>query len=196
MWIRASNDLWTTQSSSRKSLTSPSSVPRYERSWRQFFYGVDWASIRDIDAPFVPHLKSITDTSYFPTDEIDQTNDLPVGAEDGDDAKKDLAFLGYTYVFLVSSSSSSLFFFAYQAWKREISWDLRDCADRQVPSLRNALKLAILYAPRSFTITHVSVFLLLMQSTHSIHGICLGNTDAYSDTVCNLADIVVTTETR
>jgi hypothetical protein len=67
----------------------------------QFFYGVDWASIRDIDAPFVPHLKSITDTSYFPTDEIDQTNDLPVGAEDGDDAKKDLAFLGYTYVSLV-----------------------------------------------------------------------------------------------
>lgn len=65
---------------------------------RQFFYGVDWASIRDIDAPFVPHLRSITDTSYFPTDEIDQTSDLPVGADAGDDAKKDLAFLGYTYV--------------------------------------------------------------------------------------------------
>lgn len=64
----------------------------------QFFYGVDWASIRDIDAPFVPHLRSITDTSYFPTDEIDQTSDLPVGADAGDDAKKDLAFLGYTYV--------------------------------------------------------------------------------------------------
>lgn len=35
-----------------------------------FFYGVDWDSIRHIDAPFVPHLKSITDTSYFPTDEL------------------------------------------------------------------------------------------------------------------------------
>jgi hypothetical protein len=67
----------------------------------QFFYGVDWASIRDIDAPFVPHLRSITDTSYFPTDEIDQTSDLPVGADAGDDAKKDLAFLGYTYVNLL-----------------------------------------------------------------------------------------------
>jgi protein-serine/threonine kinase len=68
---------------------------------KQFFYGVDWASIRDIDAPFVPHLRSITDTSYFPTDEIDQTSDLPVGADAGDDAKKDLAFLGYTYVMLL-----------------------------------------------------------------------------------------------
>jgi hypothetical protein len=62
----------------------------------QFFYGVDWATIRDIDAPFVPHLKSITDTSYFPTDEIDQTA-VEVGTSDpGGDAKKDLAFLGYT----------------------------------------------------------------------------------------------------
>lgn len=35
-----------------------------------FFYGVDWNTIRQIDAPFVPHLKSMTDTSYFPTDEL------------------------------------------------------------------------------------------------------------------------------
>ena len=34
-----------------------------------FFTGVDWNSIRNIDAPFVPHLKSVTDTSYFPTEE-------------------------------------------------------------------------------------------------------------------------------
>lgn len=113
---------------------------------RQFFYGVDWASIRDIDAPFVPHLRSITDTSYFPTDEIDQTSDLPVGADAGDDAKKDLAFLGYTYVPLCSSFSSEI-----QVGR----------ADGQVPSLRNALKALIfaqLYAPRSFTIMHVSVY--------------------------------------
>jgi hypothetical protein len=89
---------------------SPFPLPHAEhRADGQFFYGVDWTSIRDIDAPFVPHLKSITDTSYFPTDEIDQTNDLPVGAESGDDAKKDLAFLGYTYVSLFSSSSFSPF---------------------------------------------------------------------------------------
>ncbi|WVR09314.1 hypothetical protein IAU60_006379 [Kwoniella sp. DSM 27419] len=62
-----------------------------------FFYGVDWATIRDIDAPFVPHLKSMTDTSYFPTDELDQVPDVPVSADTGGDAKKDLAFLGYTF---------------------------------------------------------------------------------------------------
>ena len=62
----------------------------------QFFYGVDWATIRDIDAPFVPHLRSITDTSYFPTDEIDQTGAEAAVGDTGTDAKQDLAFLGYT----------------------------------------------------------------------------------------------------
>lgn len=68
----------------------------------QFFYGVDWNTIRDIDAPFVPHLRSITDTSYFPTDELEQVPDVPTGAETGPDAKKDLAFLGYTWVNVTS----------------------------------------------------------------------------------------------
>ena len=58
-----------------------------------FFYGVDWDSIRNIDAPFVPHLRSITDTSYFPTDELEAVPDQPVGA-DVDGSNKDLAFLG------------------------------------------------------------------------------------------------------
>lgn len=58
-----------------------------------FFYGVDWSTIRSIDAPFVPHLRSITDTSYFPTDELSQVPDEPVGADRGN-ANKDLAFLG------------------------------------------------------------------------------------------------------
>jgi hypothetical protein len=59
-----------------------------------FFYGVEWDTIRLIDAPFVPHLRSITDTSYFPTDEIDQAPaEAPVA--DAADAQKDLAFLGY-----------------------------------------------------------------------------------------------------
>jgi hypothetical protein len=72
---------------------------RGARSDSQFFYGVDWTTIRDIDAPFVPHLKSITDTSYFPTDEIDQTAIVDQPSSDpGADAKKDLAFLGYTCV--------------------------------------------------------------------------------------------------
>lgn len=61
-----------------------------------FFYGVDWESIRHIDAPFVPHLRSITDTSYFPTEDLDQTPaETPVG--DAASAAKDLAFLGYTF---------------------------------------------------------------------------------------------------
>lgn len=59
-----------------------------------FFYGVDWDTIRHIDAPFVPHLRSITDTSYFPTDELDQ---VPESATelDSNASTKDLAFLGF-----------------------------------------------------------------------------------------------------
>lgn len=59
-----------------------------------FFYGVDWDIIREIDAPFVPNLRSMTDTSYFPTDELSAVPDQPVGA-DTSGAHKDLAFLGY-----------------------------------------------------------------------------------------------------
>jgi protein-serine/threonine kinase len=63
-----------------------------------FFYGVDWNTIRNIDAPFVPHLRSMTDTSYFPTEDLDQVPDLPAPREPGNGAAKDLAFLGYTWV--------------------------------------------------------------------------------------------------
>lgn len=48
--------------------------------------------IRRIEAPFVPHLKSITDTSYFPTDEIDQADEEK--SVQSNEAGKDLAFLG------------------------------------------------------------------------------------------------------
>jgi hypothetical protein len=58
-----------------------------------FFYGVDWTAIRNIEAPFIPRLKSITDTSYFPTDELDQVPDEPTGG-DTTGAHKELAFLG------------------------------------------------------------------------------------------------------
>jgi protein-serine/threonine kinase len=58
-----------------------------------FFYGVDWDAIRQIDAPFVPHLRSITDTSYFPTEELEQVSEEPAEAE-ASGANKDLAFLG------------------------------------------------------------------------------------------------------
>lgn len=58
-----------------------------------FFYGVDWDTIRHIDAPFVPHLRSITDTSYFPTEELDQAPE-ELAEVDTNGASKDLAFLG------------------------------------------------------------------------------------------------------
>ncbi|KAN0059669.1 Serine/threonine-protein kinase [Thecaphora frezii] len=61
-----------------------------------FFAGVDWTTIRQIDAPFIPQLKSITDTSYFPTEEYTDVPEVPSGAEVGV-GSKDLAFLGYTY---------------------------------------------------------------------------------------------------
>lgn len=62
-----------------------------------FFYGVDWDVIRQIDAPFVPHLRSITDTSYFPTDELDQTPES--ATTDSGAATKDLAFLGLVFIY-------------------------------------------------------------------------------------------------
>ncbi|KAG0139517.1 hypothetical protein CROQUDRAFT_31173, partial [Cronartium quercuum f. sp. fusiforme G11] len=58
-----------------------------------FFSGVDWPTIKNIEAPFVPHLKSVTDTSYFPTDYLNDVPTEPVGA-DTDSGSKDLAFLG------------------------------------------------------------------------------------------------------
>ncbi|KIY49223.1 kinase-like protein [Fistulina hepatica ATCC 64428] len=61
-----------------------------------FFYGVDWDTIRNIEAPFIPHLRSMTDTSYFPTDEIDQTPEEATSSN-ADSTSRDLAFLGYTF---------------------------------------------------------------------------------------------------
>ncbi|RGB35145.1 kinase-like domain-containing protein [Rhizophagus diaphanus] len=68
-----------------------------------FFAGVDWDTIRSIEAPFVPNLKSITDTSYFPTDDLDKIPEQPQTIErnnsnaTGEYNQKDLAFVGYTY---------------------------------------------------------------------------------------------------
>ena len=60
-----------------------------------FFYGVDWSSIRQIDAPFVPRLRSITDTSYFPVEDLEQGAADNAAGADANDTSKDLAFLGY-----------------------------------------------------------------------------------------------------
>ncbi|KAJ7771397.1 kinase-like domain-containing protein [Mycena maculata] len=73
-----------------------------------FFYGVDWTTLRNIDAPFVPHLRSITDTSYFPTDQLDQVPE-EAAVDTGGAANKDLAFLGFVYTFKRFSISSHAF---------------------------------------------------------------------------------------
>jgi len=57
------------------------------------FDGVDWTSLRTLPAPRPPTLKSITDTSYFPTEEYADVPEVPAGVEKLD-ADKDLAFLG------------------------------------------------------------------------------------------------------
>jgi hypothetical protein len=59
-----------------------------------FFGGVGWEALRQMQAPRPPQLTSITDTSYFPTEEYADVPEQPVGVE-ALDADKDLAFLGY-----------------------------------------------------------------------------------------------------
>jgi hypothetical protein len=43
----------------------------------------------------------MTDTSYFPTDELENVPDVPVGA-DTEGSNKDLAFLGYVHRVMAS----------------------------------------------------------------------------------------------
>lgn len=57
------------------------------------FDDVGWSSLRMMPAPRPPTLKSITDTSYFPTEEYADIPEVPAGVEKLD-ADKDLAFLG------------------------------------------------------------------------------------------------------
>ncbi|CAD6572712.1 MAG: Serine/threonine-protein kinase [Cyphobasidiales sp. Tagirdzhanova-0007] len=62
-----------------------------------FFSGVEWNTIRNIEPPFVPHLKSSVDTQYFPVDDLnDVPNEQPLEKEPSN-GQRDLAFLGYTF---------------------------------------------------------------------------------------------------
>ncbi|KAI9506890.1 AGC/NDR/NDR protein kinase [Coemansia spiralis] len=73
----------------------------WELKQHPFFNGVDWSSLRTrTRPPWIPPLSSITDTSHFPTDEIDQNTspfDNPAATTAGSEPQKDLAFVGYTY---------------------------------------------------------------------------------------------------
>ncbi|AET40774.1 serine/threonine protein kinase CBK1 Ecym_6400 [Eremothecium cymbalariae DBVPG len=77
-----------------------------------FFRGVDWETIRQVGAPYIPKLSSITDTRFFPTDELENVPDSPAMAQAAKQreqmmkqgsavvdpqVKEDLPFIGYTY---------------------------------------------------------------------------------------------------
>ncbi|KAI7849300.1 Serine/threonine-protein kinase CBK1 [Circinella umbellata] len=68
-----------------------------------FFYGVNWETLRSEPSPYVPQLTSITDTSHFPTEELDAVPEavettMPQGYQSETvNAQKDLAFVGYTF---------------------------------------------------------------------------------------------------
>ncbi|KAI1846664.1 hypothetical protein JX265_009033 [Neoarthrinium moseri] len=70
-----------------------------------FFRGVEFDSLRRIRAPFEPRLTSSIDTTYFPTDEIDQTDNATVlkaqaiasGRQPDETPEMSLPFIGYTF---------------------------------------------------------------------------------------------------
>ena len=73
-----------------------------------FFRGVEFESLRRIRAPFEPRLTSNIDTTYFPTDEIDQTDNATLlraqQARNGaatttpdETPEMSLPFIGYTF---------------------------------------------------------------------------------------------------
>ncbi|GAO15915.1 hypothetical protein UVI_02039390 [Ustilaginoidea virens] len=70
-----------------------------------FFRGVEFDSLRRIRAPFEPRLTSNIDTTYFPTDEIDQTDNATVlkaqalqqGRQMEESPEMSLPFIGYTF---------------------------------------------------------------------------------------------------
>ncbi|KAG9286206.1 hypothetical protein G9A89_014192 [Geosiphon pyriformis] len=80
-----------------------------------FFAGVNWDIIRDHAAPFIPVLTSITDTSYFPTEDLEKIPDQPPTVErsqlngPNEYNQKDLAFVGYTFKRFEDLTSKNVF---------------------------------------------------------------------------------------
>ncbi|KAK3939500.1 kinase-like domain-containing protein [Diplogelasinospora grovesii] len=82
----------------------------HELKSHSFFRGVEFDSLRRIRAPFEPRLTSNIDTTYFPTDEIDQTDNATllkaaqaaraqsnVVAQTEESPEMSLPFIGYTF---------------------------------------------------------------------------------------------------
>ena len=68
-----------------------------------FFRGVVWDRLRDIRAPFEPRLHSEVDVSYFPIEDIDQSDHTAQwkaqtqAMGDEHEAEMALPFIGYTF---------------------------------------------------------------------------------------------------
>ncbi len=68
-----------------------------------FFRGVRWDGLRDIHAPFKPELKGLSDTSYFPINEIPQEDNSQheraqvEALSQEHSADMALPFIGYTF---------------------------------------------------------------------------------------------------
>ncbi|KAL2153458.1 hypothetical protein VTH82DRAFT_4613 [Thermothelomyces myriococcoides] len=71
-----------------------------------FFRGVEFENLRRIRAPFEPRLTSNIDTTYFPTDEIDQTDNATLlkaaqarngNTQQDESPELSLPFIGYTF---------------------------------------------------------------------------------------------------
>lgn len=78
----------------------------HELKGHAFFRGVDFDSLRRIRAPFEPRLTSNIDTTYFPTDEIDQTDNATIlkaqaiqqnRTQAEESPEMSLPFIGYTF---------------------------------------------------------------------------------------------------
>jgi protein-serine/threonine kinase len=83
----------------------------HEIKGHHFFRGVEFDSLRRIRAPFEPRLTSNIDTTYFPTDEIDQTDNATLlkaaqaargqnpasSTQQEESPEMSLPFIGYTF---------------------------------------------------------------------------------------------------
>ncbi|OUM65514.1 hypothetical protein PIROE2DRAFT_66120 [Piromyces sp. E2] len=90
---------WAAEDLIRKLICEPKDrIGANEIKTHPFFQGVDWSSLRSIRPPFVPELQSITDTSYFPTEDLmDIPEQITYNQGTVDEMHKDLAFVGYTF---------------------------------------------------------------------------------------------------
>jgi serine/threonine protein kinase len=91
-----------------------------------FFYGADWNTLRQIEPPFVPRLQSITDTSYFPTDDLGSMPDQLEKVE-GVGAEKDLAFLGFVHPLVILTSMLTCIQLHLQAFHWWSPFWIRQC---------------------------------------------------------------------